>query len=181
MPGEIILLLAGSLVASGDFALTYAVLAAAAGALLSDSIWYSFGRTGSRRIMQVYCRVSFGSVTCLAKTETQLNRFGAKSLIYARFIPGFRTFAAPMAGMSGVPYRLFLRYDGIGAILWAGLGVTIGMVFASQINLLIGHLENSRIILMYLAGSLLLLFLLIKWLVRMRHGRASLDAKYGDF
>lgn len=180
MPGEIILLLAGSLVASGDFALAPAVLAAAAGALLSDSIWYAIGRSGSRRIIQVYCKMSFGSVTCMAKTEAQLLHFGARSLIYARFIPGFRTFAAPMSGMSGVLYRQFFLYDGIGAILWASLGVSVGMTFASQINLFIGQLENSRIVLLYLAGSLFLLFLLMKWLIRMLHGRASLDAKYGD-
>ncbi|MDZ4140976.1 MAG: DedA family protein [Methylotenera sp.] len=179
MPGEIILLLAGSLVASGDFALAPAVLAAATGALLSDSIWYAIGRSGSRRIIQVYCKMSFGSGACMAKTEAQLLHFGARSLIYARFIPGFRTFAAPMSGMSGVLYRQFFLYDGIGAILWASLGVSVGMTFASQINLFIGHLENSRIVLLYLAGSLLLLFILVKWLIRKRHGRASLDSKYG--
>ncbi|MDD2833349.1 MAG: DedA family protein [Methylotenera sp.] len=181
MPGEIILLLAGSLVASGDFALAPAVLAAATGALLSDSLWYAIGRSGSRRIIQVYCKMSFGSGACMAKTEDQLLHFGARSLIYARFIPGFRTFAAPMSGMSGVPYRLFCLYDGIGAILWASLGVSLGMTFASQINIMIGHLEHSRIVLLYLAGSLLLLFLLMKWLIRVRHGRASLDTQYGNF
>lgn len=175
MPGEIILLLAGSLVASGDFQLTYAAAAAATGALLSDSMWYLIGRRGSRRIIQVYCKMSFGSVACMHKTEEQLNHFGARSLLYARFIPGFRTFAAPMSGMSGVPYRLFFLYDGIGAILWASLGVSVGMVFATQINTLIGHLENSRIVFMYLAGSLLLLFMLVKWLVRKRHGRVILE------
>lgn len=180
MPGEIILLLSGSLVASGDFALTPAVFAAATGALLSDSIWYAIGRNGSRRIIQVYCKVSFGSGACMAKTEDQLLHFGARSLIYARFIPGFRTFAAPMSGMSGVLYRQFFLYDGLGSVLWASLGVSVGMVFASQINVMIGHLESSRIVLLYLAGSLFLLFLLMKWLIRMRHGRANLDTKYGD-
>lgn len=180
MPGEIILLLAGSLVASGDFALAPATFAAAIGALLSDSIWYFIGRGGSRRIIHVYCKMSFGSGACVAKTEDQLLHFGARSLIYARFIPGFRTFAAPMSGMSGVSYRQFFLYDGIGAVLWASLGVSVGMAFASQVNLLIGHLENSRIILMYLAGSLFLLFLLMKWLVRMRHGRASLESNYDN-
>lgn len=180
MPGEIILLVAGSLVASGDFALAPAVIAAATGALLSDSIWYAIGRSGSRHIIQVYCKMSFGSGACMAKTEDQLLHFGARSLIYARFIPGFRTFAAPMSGMSGVLYRQFFLYDGLGAVLWASLGVSVGMVFASQINVMIGHLESSRVVLLYLAGSLFLLFMLMKWLIRMRHGRANLDTKYGD-
>lgn len=175
MPGEIVLLLAGSLVATGDFVLTLAVMTAAAGVLLTDGIWYAIGRRGSHRFIKLYCKMSFGSPACLEKAENQLHHFGPRSLIYARFIPGFRTFAAPMSGMSNVPFHLFFMYDGIGTILWASLGVSVGMTFASQINLLIGHLENSRIILMYLAGGLLLLFLFMKWLVRKRHGRAILE------
>lgn len=174
VPGELVLILAGGLVATGDFSFAPTVAVGALGALLSDSGWFFAGRAGSRRLMQLYCRVSFGSTACLARTERNLNRFGAPSLLYARFVPGFRTFAAPMAGMRGLPYRLFLRYDGLGALLWACLGVTTGAVFAYRIPAILNHLEDSRILLLYLAGSLLLLFLLMKWLVRQRHGRAQL-------
>lgn len=175
VPGELVLILSGGLVATGDFSFAPAVAAGALGAVLSDSGWFFAGRAGSRRLMQLYCRVSFGSTACLTRTERNLNRFGPRSLLYARFVPGFRTFAAPMAGMSGVPYRLFLLYDGIGALLWAGLGVTTGAVFAYKIPAILNQMENSRIVLLYLVGSLLLLFLLMKWLVRRRHGRTQLS------
>lgn len=79
-----------------------------------------------------------------------------------------------MAGMSGVPYRLFLLYDGIGALLWAALWIGLGAYFAQNVATLIDRLENSRLIVLYLAGSLLLLFLLVKWIVRRRHGAATL-------
>ncbi|HEY3326400.1 MAG TPA: TIGR04283 family arsenosugar biosynthesis glycosyltransferase [Novimethylophilus sp.] len=174
VPGELVLLLTGSLVASGHFDFAPVVAVAAAGALLSDSAWYYAGRRGSRRIIQYYCKFSFGSAACMAKTERQLMRFGPKSLLYARFIPGFRTFAAPMSGMSGMAYRQFALYDGIGAGLWATLGVAVGALFAHRIGAIIGMLENSRVVLLYLVASLLLLFLLTKWLVRRRHGAAAL-------
>ena len=102
IPGELVLLFAGSLVANGDFSLAPAVIIAAAGALLSDSGWYFAGRLGSKRLIRLYCRVSFGSTTCLTRTETNLARFGPRSLIYARFIPGFRTFAGPRTGLNGI-------------------------------------------------------------------------------
>lgn len=174
IPGELILLITGSLVANHNLAFVPAVVAAAAGALLSDSCWYFAGRLGSRRLIWLYCRVSFGSTACLARTERNLSRFGSASLIYARFIPGFRTFAAPMAGMSGVPYRLFALYDGIGAVLWATLGVATGMLFAHQFALIVDRLEDTRAIFIYLAAAGLLLFLLMKWLVRLIHGRAEI-------
>jgi membrane protein DedA with SNARE-associated domain len=174
IPGEIVTLLTGNMVAEGHFAYLPAVFFASLGAVLGDSLWYFAGRTGSRRFMAVYCRVSFGSTACIARTERNLSRFGARSLIYARFVPGFRTFAAPMAGMAGVTYRLFLLYDGIGALLWAALWIGLGTYFAQNVATFIDRLENSRLIVLYLAGSLLLLFLLIKWIVRRRHGAATL-------
>lgn len=174
IPGELILLLAGSLVANHEISLVPAIVVAAAGALLSDSGWYFAGRFGSRQLIHLYCRVSFGSTACLARTERNLARFGPLSLIYARFIPGFRTFAAPMAGMSGVPYRLFAFYDGIGALLWAALGVATGALFAREFTAVVNRLEDTRAMFVYLGATGLSLFLLMKWLVRLRHGRAEI-------
>lgn len=176
VPGELVLLVVGSLVDRGEFALVPAILVAAAGALLSDSAWYFAGRLGSRRLIHLYCRVSFGSTACLVKTEQNLTRFGPRSLIYARFIPGFRTFASPMAGMSGVSYPRFVLYDGIGALLWASLGVGTGAVFAQRIMHIVAGFQDVQLIVVYLAASGLLLFLLMKWLVRRRHGRAEIVA-----
>lgn len=177
VPGELVLLIAGSLVARGDFTIVPAVLVAAAGALLSDSGWYLAGRLGSTRLIGLYCRVSFGSSACLARTELNLTRFGPGSLIYARFIPGFRTFAAPMAGMSRVPYLRFALYDGIGALLWATLGVWTGSVFSQKIMQLVAQLQDVQLIIVYLAATALLLYVLMKWLVRRRHGQAELISK----
>lgn len=177
IPGELVLLFAGSLVATGDFSIAPAVIVAGAGALLSDSGWYLAGRLGSTRLIRLYCRVSFGSTACLAKTERNLARFGPLSLVYARFIPGFRTFAAPMAGMSGVPYRWFALYDGIGALLWATLGIWTGSLFAREFALIVDRLKDVHLIIAYLGITGLLLFLLMKWLVRLRHGRAEIVSK----
>lgn len=177
IPGELVLLFAGSLVANGEFSMAPAVIIAAAGALLSDSGWYFAGRLGSKRLIRLYCQVSFGSTACLAKTERNLARFGPLSLLYARFIPGFRTFAAPMAGMSGVPYRWFALYDGIGALLWATLGIWTGSVFAREFALVAGRFKDVQLILVYLAVTGLLMFVLMKWLVRRRHGRAEIVSK----
>lgn len=177
IPGELVLLFAGSLVANHDFSMVPAVIVAASGALLSDSGWYFAGRLGSKRLIGLYCRVSFGSTACLARTERNLARFGPGSLIYARFIPGFRTFAAPMAGMSGVPYRWFALYDGIGALLWATLGVWTGSVLAHEFALIAGRLKDVHLMFVYLAATGLLLFALVKWLVRLRHGRAEIEAQ----
>lgn len=174
IPGELILILTGYMVEKGAFAFAPAVLVAAAGAVLSDSVWFFAGRWGSTRFIRLYCKCSFGSRGCVETTERNLRRFGASSLIYARFIPGFRTFAAPMAGMSGVPYWAFLLFDGIGAVLWASLGVTTGVVFAREIPAMADRIEDSGKLLLFLAAGAIVLFLLLKWWMRQRHGQAEL-------
>ena len=77
---------------------------------LTNVTWHVYAMTAADLgIMQVYCKVSFGSIACLAKTESQLNHFGARLLIYARFIPGLRTFTVPMqACLGGVSCRPLL-------------------------------------------------------------------------
>jgi len=174
MAGELTLLIAGSLVANGSLAWLPTVLVATAAALGSDSIWYGIGRVGAVRLVRVYCRMSFGSAACLTRTEEMLMRFGPRSLIIARFVPGFRTFAAPMSGISGLPLPRFLLYDGIGALLWSSTVVTSGMLLANQINKIVGHMESARYVMLVLAGSLLTLFIMMKIWVRMRHGRAEI-------
>ncbi len=174
IPAELVLMFAGSLVAKGDFAIVPAIIIAASGAFLSDSAWFFAGRIGARRLIQLYCRISFGSTACMARTEANLMRFGPRSLLYARFIPGFRTFASPMAGMSGMPYRWFALYAGIGALLWSSLGVWTGYLFAREFTLIVDRFKDVQFALVYVAGAGLLMFLLMKWFIRRLHGRAQI-------
>ncbi len=175
-PGELVLLLTGCMVERGSFAFAPAVAVAAAGAILSDSVWYFAGRSGSKRFIRLYCSLSFGSGGCIERTEHNLTRFGAPSLIYARFVPGFRTFAAPMAGMSGVPYLSFLLFDGIGAALWAMLGVGIGIAFSREIPALLVQMDDAKVLFASFAATAVLLWILMKWWLRLRHGPARAAA-----
>ncbi|MDO9009464.1 MAG: DedA family protein [Thiobacillus sp.] len=176
MAGELTLLVAGSMLATGHLDVAAIILAGAAAAVLSDSLWYAVGRMGSVRLIGLYCKASIGSTACVAKTEDTLMRFGPRSLILARFIPGFRTFAAPMAGMSGLAYRRFAAFTGIGALLWASLIVSAGWGFAHQLANLVGQIEHVRLAVLWLGGIGLVLFVLMKLWIRHLHGAAQLGS-----
>lgn len=180
VPGEVVLLLAGSMTENQSFAGLAAIVIAAAGAVTIDSAWFLAGRVGSKRLVALYCRLSFGSAACLAKTESNLSRFGPRSLLYARFIPGLRTFAAPMAGMSGMPYRWFALYDGIGALLWAAVGIETGALFAREFARMLDGLQSVQSMLLYVAAAALCMFVLMKGWIRRRHGRAEPEAMVAD-
>lgn len=179
MAGELTLLVAGSMLATGHLDVAPTLLVGASAALLSDSLWYAVGRMGSVRLIGLFCKVSFGSTACVAKTADTLVRFGPRSLILARFIPGFRTFAVPMAGISGMSYSRFALYDSIGALLWAGVVIFAGWWFAHRLASLVGQIDNVRLAVLGLAGAGLLLFVLMKVWVRHLHGAAQLGSAAG--
>jgi rhodanese-related sulfurtransferase len=63
--------------------------------------------------------MSMESSTCVAKTEGYFTRRGAETLLFAKFVPGLSTVAAPIAGQTGMPYPRFLLYDLSGTLLWS--------------------------------------------------------------
>lgn len=174
LAGELTLLLAGSLVATGSLGWGFTVLVASVAALLSDGVWYVIGRLGAVHLVRVYCRLSFGSAACLTLTEEMLLRFGPRSLMISRFVPGFRTFAAPISGISRLEVSRFLLFDGIGALLWAAAGVILGMLFVNQINHIVDHAAEAHSAMLVLAGVLLAVFMGMKLWVRVRHGKANI-------
>ena len=67
-------------------------------------------------------RLSFEASTCVSKTEGYFQRRGAVTLLFAKFVPGLSTVAAPIAGQTGMPYPRFLLYDLAGSAVWASGG-----------------------------------------------------------
>lgn len=87
--------------------------------LLADSTWFFLGRRYGTRIVEVLCRMSLEAATCITRTEGSLSRRGGVTLLFAKFVPGLSTMAAPLAGQAGMSYRMFLLYDSAGTLCWA--------------------------------------------------------------
>src|SRR5207248_4970357 len=87
------------------------------------------GRHSGYRFLKTLCRISLSPDSCVRDTEARFERWGLKSLLFAKFIPGFSTVAPPLAGAARQGRLAFLVYDAIGALLWAGSGVAAGRLF----------------------------------------------------
>ena len=119
VPAVPTLLVAGALAVGGGPSVPMIVAVAVIGSLLGDLIWYVAGRIYGLRVLQLLCRISISPDSCVRQTETRFTRWGAPSLIFAKFVPGFATVAPPLAGALHVKLGPFMGYSAISAALWS--------------------------------------------------------------
>ena len=129
VPSIPVLLTAGTLSATHRISAFTALIAVVAACMVSDSVWYLLGRSFGARVIRVLCKLSFEASTCVARTEGYFTRRGPVTLLFAKFIPGLSTVAAPIAGQSGMPYTRFLLYDVSGSLLWSVSFLLAGRFF----------------------------------------------------
>ncbi len=142
VPGYPLLLVAGSMSAAGQLSMPLLLFTAVLACLVADSAWYAAGSRYGGRVLRVICRLSLTPDSCVSQTESVFDRWGPRSLILAKFVPGFASVATAMAGATKVPRAAFLAYDAIGAALWAGLGLALGWLFAPAVGTLLITLQN---------------------------------------
>lgn len=134
VPAIPVLITGGALAGSGELNFGIMVASATLGSLPSDVIWYEAGRRKGSSVLRLLCRVSLEPDYCVRSTEETFTRHGPRSLLLAKFIPGYQTLAPPLAGMSGMSLTRFLAYDIPSAVLWSGTFIGIGLVFADQLD-----------------------------------------------
>ncbi|MDB5962015.1 MAG: sulfurtransferase [Massilia sp.] len=168
IPAMPMLIVAGALAAGGEINWAAAIAASVGACLVSDSLWFKAGRVYGKRVLRVLCKISLSPDYCVSQTEDKFRRWGAKSLVVAKFVPGFNTVAAPLSGAMGTPMPLFFAYSISGSVLWSASGIAIGMLFKDGIEDLLITLEDMGGV--ALTGLLLLLgaFLLYKYVERRR-------------
>src|SRR6201991_1361502 len=129
IPSVPVLLTAGTLSATHRVSHLYVVLAMLAACLVADSIWFSLGRRYGNSVLKLLCRFSFEASTCVSKTENYFTRRGAVTLLFAKFVPGLSTVAAPIAGQTGMSYPRFLAWDIAGSLIWGEAFILAGRFF----------------------------------------------------
>ena len=168
VPAVPTLVAAGTLALGGGASLPAVVAVAVAASLAGDLIWYAAGRIYGFRVLRFLCRVSISPESCVRDTESRFRRWGAASLIAAKFIPGFATIAPPLAGALRIAFVPFLAYSAVSATLWAGLAAGAGVLFHRQVDWLLGELAEMGTSALAVLGAALALFLAAKWWERRR-------------
>ncbi len=120
LPGDSLLFATGSLAAQGYLNIHLIFILLLCAALLGDNVNYCIGRTVGKRLFRNEQSKIFKK-HYLDKTHAFYEKYGAKTIIIARFLPIIRTFSPFAAGMGKMTYRKFLAFSFIAALLWVGL------------------------------------------------------------
>jgi membrane protein DedA with SNARE-associated domain len=126
LPGEIVLVSAALLAASGVGSPVGVAIGASAGAIIGDSIGYYIGHRGGRPLLVRLGRRfprHLGPEE-LARAEAIFARWGVWAVFFGRFVALLRIFAGPLAGALKVRYAKFLAANASGGIIWA-TGTTV--------------------------------------------------------
>jgi membrane protein DedA with SNARE-associated domain/rhodanese-related sulfurtransferase len=141
-PSEPFLLAGGGLAGSGRLSLVLAVGLAALASLIGDTFWYWLGRSRGPRVMSWLCRMSLEPDSCVRRTQGIFDRYGAKSLVVAKFVPGLSTIAPPLAGVVQMPLRHFVAFSALAGVFWAGAYLVLGWLFSAQLEMVAAVLDE---------------------------------------
>ncbi len=134
LPSNLVLIVAGAVVGLGKLDFVSVVLLAVFACLAGNAVWYYIGRIRGYRVLGFLCRISLEPDRCVQNSKELFLRHGARSLLAAKFIPGFSIFAPPLAGATKMNLARFLWYDSAGSILWVGIFVGLGWLFSDQLE-----------------------------------------------
>ncbi|TAM81975.1 MAG: hypothetical protein EPN47_11290 [Acidobacteria bacterium] len=167
VPGNLILLAAGALAASGKLNLEAIVFLSALALALADLAWFEAGRRWGRKILHLACGISKDPEGCVRKAEESFGRHGVRLFLGSKFVIGIDAFAVPLAGATDTTRTQFLFFDALGATLWSGVYTTLGFVFRKQLDLVAAYASRMGVLLVILLAAALGFYIVrkaVRWL-----------------
>lgn len=171
---EDITLVAGGLMAYYGKADVFIMIAVGlAGVMLGDGAMFQIGKRFGYRVFEWRWMAKIMHAERLEAVKQNLSSHGYKVIFSARFMPGVRSLVFLSSGALGIPFRVFLLFDGLAAMISVPSIVYSCYFFGSQINKAVGVIRNIEhgilvvigIVVLYFAGK----YLLKRW----REARAT--------
>jgi membrane-associated protein len=173
LPGDSLLFTAGLFASQGTLSLPLILVGCFVAAVAGDQVGYLFGkRVGPALFRRPDSR--FFRQEYVERAQRFFEKYGAKTIVLARFVPIVRTFAPILAGVGKMPYRTFVLFNVVGGLLWA-VGVTLlGYALGEMIP------DIDRYLLPIIALIILISFIPIgmEWLKTRRQRASAVDVSH---
>ena len=172
IPAFAVLVVAGALAANGAISAPLVFVLAVLGAIAGDLLWFQLGRRFGARVLLALCGLRASPERCADDRDALFARFGLRSLLVTRFVPGLAALGPSLAGVAGYRRRHFAAFDAMGAVLWAGTALALGGVFHREIDGVLVLLQTAGAQVAAVLGAVAVAALaVLVWRVRDRLGR----------
>ena len=149
LPGDSLLFIVGVLCGAGklDFALVNGLMMA--GAIIGDTTGYMLGRQTGKAVFnwpdgRIFKR------RYLQQSQAFYEKYGGKTIIFARFVPIIRSFAPFVAGVGQMSYVRFLSFSVFGGIGWVLLFTSMGF-FLGGVPFVQKYFEKVILLIIFLS------------------------------
>jgi membrane-associated protein len=129
LPGDSLLFTVGVVAGAGKLPIVPTILLLTAASILGDGSGFLLGGTLGYSLFKSKSRIFRREY--LDRTHEFYERHGGKTIIYAKFVPIIRTFAAFIAGVGKMSYLRFFTFNVVGAAGWVTSMITLGYSLGS--------------------------------------------------
>lgn len=157
LPGDSLLVVSGLMAKTlpDKLNIIYILIAFFLGSVIGDSTGYWTGRLMGKTLFNREESWIF-KPSRVEKAKTFFEKYGAKTVILARFMPIVRTFAPIVVGASQMPYSKFLMFSVLGGFLWIFGMVLAGYFLGGVVENALGiklenHIEKVVIVVVFLS------------------------------
>jgi membrane-associated protein len=164
LPGDSLLFITGLFIAQGFISMNIwlAAILLTISAVLGNAVGYWIGKKAGPALFRKPDSRLFKR-EYVEKTGHFFERFGARAIVMARFVPIVRTFITAMAGMGRMDFRRFLTFSAIGGVIWAG-GVTILGYFLGNIEFVKKNIELILLLVIFVS----VIPIIVEWIKHRR-------------
>ena len=153
LPGDSLLFIAGFLASEAGknvlppipLVIIVTVIAAIAG----DQVGYWFGKKVGPALFDRPKSKLFNP-SHVVRAHTFLEKYGNRTIVLARFVPIVRTFAPVVAGVGGMEYKTFVKYNVLGGIAW-GAGLPLLGFLLGRVNVVKDHIEIAILAVVFIS------------------------------
>lgn len=130
LPGDSLLFGVGALAAGTSLQIGWLFILLSIAAIVGDAVNYWIGyKLGSKLLQRGDSR--FLKKEYIDRTHRFYEKYGGKTIIFARFVPIIRTFAPFVAGVGRMSYRRFAAYNVVGGLVWISSFLYAGYFFGN--------------------------------------------------
>jgi membrane protein DedA with SNARE-associated domain len=152
LPAFPFFVLAGCLVVEDSLSWPPTLVAAVAGTMAADFVWFWLGKRMGRKTLNLLCRLSLNPDACVGRSEKLFYNRATAVVLTAKLVPGLNTLVPSMAGILGMKTWRYAILDAAGSLIWVGAGLSLGFAFGRGV---LSRLESVQHTLFLLLAAMI--------------------------